>query len=29
VFGRDVVINGTPQLGTNLTGAQGILLEGS
>ena len=28
VFGRDVVINGTPQLGTNLTGAQGILLEG-
>ena len=27
VFGRDVVVNGTPQLGTGLTPAHGILLE--
>jgi len=27
LFGRDVVIGGTPQLATSLTGAQGILLE--
>jgi len=28
LFGRDVVVNGTPQLAINLTGAQGILVEG-
>jgi MIP family channel proteins len=27
LFGRDVVVAGTPQLGTALSGAQGILLE--
>src|SRR6266446_3838068 len=28
LFGRDVVITGTPQLAINLTAAQGILVEG-
>ena len=27
LFGRDVVVTGTPQLAINLTGAQGILVE--
>jgi aquaporin TIP len=27
LFGRDVVVNGTPQLATNLTAGQGILVE--
>jgi MIP family channel proteins len=27
LFGRDVVVSGTPQLGTDLSGAQGIVLE--
>ena len=27
LFGRDVVVSGTPQLGTDLSGAQGVLLE--
>ena len=28
IFGRDVVVNGTPQLANNLTPGQGILVEG-
>jgi glycerol uptake facilitator-like aquaporin len=28
LFGRDVVVTGTPQLAINLTAAQGILVEG-
>jgi glycerol uptake facilitator-like aquaporin len=27
LFGRDVVVTGTPQLATNLSGAQGIIVE--